>query len=250
MTPAKLEWRDLRIALELGWRDYCQAPAFGMFFAGVYVLGGLVLTLLGAGMITWTLANALGFPLIAPFAAVGLYEVSRLREAGQKPDWRGVLGVIWAEKDRQIPWIGALIVVYFLFYSFLAHMLFAIFMGLGPLTNVSSSLDVFLTPRGVTMISVQIVVGGCLAFLLYALTVMSLPMLLDREVDFVTAMMRSMVVVRDNFPVMLGWAALIAISLVIGMAPLFLGLFLVLPIFGHATWHLYRRAFEPEQITV
>ncbi|EKE44318.1 hypothetical protein OCGS_1562 [Oceaniovalibus guishaninsula JLT2003] len=233
---------DLLRALALGWRDFARAPAFGLFFGGVYAAGGWLLAWLGAGTIEGTLLLSLGFPLIAPFAAVGLYEVSRVLERGDRPRWGPVLGVIAAEKDRQIPWLGALIVFYFLFYSFLAHMIFAMFMGLGPMTNVLTSYDIFLTPRGLTMIAVEMAVGGVLAFLLFSLTVVSLPMVLDREVDFVTAMLTSMRVVRTSPGTLLLWAAIIAVALLAAMLPLFLGLLVVLPILGHATWHLYRRA--------
>lgn len=239
---AKLTLADLRAAFAGGVRDFRHAPQFGLFFAGVYVIAGIILVGLGAGTVTWTLAMSLGFPLIAPFAAVGLYEVSRRIETGRALDWYRVLGVVRAEKDRQIPWMGAIIVIYFLFWSFFAHMLFALFMGLSVMRNVSSSYEVFLTPNGLTMIAVELGVGGVFAFVLYGLTVTSLPHLLHREVDFVTAMLLSLRVVRENFFVMLVWAMLIAALTLVAMVPFFLGLLVVLPVLGHATWHLYLRA--------
>ena len=121
-------------------------------------------------------------------------------------------------------------------------MIFALFLGNATMTNVSSSLEVFLSPAGLTMLAFGTVVGAAFATLLFSLTVVSLPMLLDREVDFVTAMLTSFALVRENPLLMLGWGGLIAISLFLGMIPAFLGLFVVLPLFGHASWHLYRRA--------
>lgn len=237
---------ELFAALRAGARDFRTAPAFGVFFAGFYVAVGLGLTVLGAGTFVWTLVLALGFPLVAPFAAVGLYEVSRRLEAGRPLVWSEVLGVVLREKDRQIPWIGAILVFVFLFWSFFAHMLFALFMGLSTLTNITTSHEALLTPNGLTMVAVQVVVGGAVAFLVFAMTVVALPLLLDREVDFVTAMLHSMRTVGQNLPVMLLWAALIAAALFVGMLPWFLGLFVVLPVLGHATWHLYRRAlYDP-----
>jgi uncharacterized membrane protein len=234
--------RELFAALRAGARDFGAAPAYGVFFSTFYVAVGLGLTLIGAGTFVWTLVLALGFPLVAPFAAVGLYEVSRRLEAGERLDWGGVLGVVAREKDRQIPWIGAILVFVFLFWSFFAHMLFALFMGLSTLTNISTSWEALLTPTGLTMMAAQVAVGGAVAFLVFSLTVVSLPLLVEREVDFVTAMLLSMRTVARNMPVMLLWAAIIAALLFAGMAPYFLGLFVVLPILGHATWHLYRRA--------
>jgi uncharacterized membrane protein len=237
---------ELLAALRAGARDFRAAPAFGVFFAAFYVAVGLGLTLLGASTFVWTLVLALGFPLVAPFAAVGLYEVSRRLEADEPLVWARVLGVVLREKDRQIPWIGAILVIVFLFWSFFAHMLFALFMGLSTLTNISTSWEALLTPTGITMIAVQVLIGGIVAFLVFSLTVVSLPLLLDREIDFVTAMLHSMKTVAQNLPVMLLWAAIIAGLLFAGMLPYFLGLFVVLPILGHATWHLYRRAlYDP-----
>jgi uncharacterized membrane protein len=238
--------RDILAALSSGWYDFKTAPAFGLFFSAFYVLGGFALLLLGAGTVTWTLAVSLGFPLVAPFAAVGLYEVSRRLEAGEPLRWGEILGVVISEKDRQIPWMGAIIVIYFLFWTFLAHMVFALFMGPSALVNVSSSVESFLTPRGIAMLGTEMVLGGIIAFLLFSLTVVSLPLLLEREVDFVTAMLLSFRAVKQNFGSMLLWAAIIAVLTVLAMIPMFLGLLVVLPVLGHATWHLYRRTlYDP-----
>lgn len=242
----RLQVSDLASVLLAGIADFRRAPQFGLFFSAVYVLGGFAMLWLGAGHVTWVLATSLGFPLIAPFAAAGLYEVSRRMQAGRPLHWRGVLGIVWQERNRQLPLLGAMIVVFFLFWTFLAHMIFALFMGLSVMTNVSQSYDVFLTAHGVTMIAVELGVGALFAFLLFALTVISLPMVLDREVDFVTAMLTSLRVVRVNLLVMLVWAGLIAGLTLLALIPWFLGLVVVLPVLGHATWHLYRRVL-PQQ---
>ena len=233
---------ELWTCLKAGAADFRAAPQFGLFFAGVYVIAGFVMLWIGAGHVTWTLATSLGFPLAAPFMAVGLYEVSRRLEAGTPMVWGEVLGVVWQERTRQVPWLGAIIVIYFLFWTFLTHMIFALFMGLSTLTNISSSYEVFLTPTGLTMIAVEVVVGGAVAFLLFSLTVVSLPLLLDKEIDFVTAMLLSVQCVRENLGVMVLWALVIAVMTLVALAPWFLGLFVALPVLGHATWHVYRRA--------
>jgi uncharacterized membrane protein len=241
VTVNRLQFADLRAVLAAGWRDFRRAPQFGLFFSAVYVVGGFGMLWVGAGHVTWTLATSLGFPLLAPFAAAGLYEVSRRLEAREPLDWGGVLGIVWRERTRQLPWLGAIIVIYFLFWTFLAHMIFALFMGLSTMTNISQSYEVFLTPNGLMMIAVELGVGAVLAFLLFSLTVVSLPLVLDREVDFVTAMLTSLRAVRENLMVMGLWAAIIAVLSLIALLPWFLGLMVVLPVLGHATWHVYRR---------
>jgi uncharacterized membrane protein len=243
-----VEMVDLADALLAAWRDFRAAPLFGMFFAGVYVLGGwlIVFSLTAKGQLWWSLPASAGFPILGPFVACGLYEVSRRREAGEPLIWGQVLGVIFRQKDRQIPSMAAVIVVFFLFWNFLAHMIFALFLGKATLTNITSSLEMFFTTEGMAILAVGTIVGAIFATLLFALTVVGLPMLLDREVDFVTAMLTSLGVVTQSPLVMLAWGGLIGACLLLAMLPGFLGLFVVLPIFGHATWHLYRRSIAWE----
>lgn len=235
---------DLKASLALGWQDFRRAPLYGLVFSAVYVLGGWLITwaMTTKGQVWWTLPASAGFPILGPFIACGYYEISRRLEAGERLSVGEVFGVILRQKDRQIPAIAAVIVVYFLFWNFLSHMIFALFLGHATMTNVSTSLAVFLSPQGLMMLAFGTAVGAAFATLLFCLTVVSLPMLLDREVDFVTAMLTSFALVRENPRVMLGWGALIAVCLFVGMVPAFLGLFVVLPLFGHASWHLYRRA--------
>ncbi|MEM8629826.1 MAG: DUF2189 domain-containing protein [Pseudomonadota bacterium] len=242
----KVTVAEIWTSLKAGLHDFRRAPVYGLFFAAFYVVLGFILIFLGAGTFVWTLALSLGFPLVAPFAAVGLYEVSRRLEAEEPLVWSEILGVVLSEKDRQLPWMGVIILMIFLFWSFFAHMLFALFMGLSTLTNISTSYEALLTANGLTMIALQIAIGAAVAFLVFSLTVVSLPLLLEKEIDFVTAMIVSMRCVGQNLGVMLVWAMIIAGLLFMGMLPYFLGLFVVLPVLGHATWHLYRRAlYDP-----
>jgi uncharacterized membrane protein len=235
---------DLRASLALGWQDFRRAPLLGLVFSAVYVLGGWLIfwAMTAKGQVWWTLPASAGFPILGPFIACGFYEISRRLEAGEPLRAGEIFGVIFRQKDRQIPAIAAVIVVYFLFWNFLSHMIFALFLGNATMINVSSSLAVFLSPEGLMMLAFGTAVGAVFSALLFSLTVVSLPMLLDREVDFVTAMLTSFALVRENPVVMLGWGALIGLCLFLGMLPGFLGLFVVLPLFGHASWHLYRRA--------
>lgn len=239
-----LGFADLRAVLALGWRDFTRAPLYGMGFALVYVLGGWLVfwALTTKGQLWWTLPASAGFPILGPFIAVGFYEISRRLEAGRALEWPGIAGVIWRERNRQIPSLAAVIVIFFLFWNFLAHMIFALFLGTMSLTNITSSLEVFATPGGMLMLGIGTLLGAVIATLLFALTVVSLPLVLDREVDFVTAMLTSLGLVATHPAVMLCWGALVAALLFLAMLPGFLGLFVVLPVLGHATWHLYRRA--------
>jgi uncharacterized membrane protein len=242
----EVDLTDLRAALALGWQDFRRAPLLGLAFSAVYVLGGWLIwwAMTAKGQVWWTLPASAGFPILGPFIACGFYEISRRLEVGEPLRVAEVFGVIFRQKDRQIPAMAAVIVVYFLFWNFLAHMIFALFLGNAVMTNVSSSLAVFLTGEGLVMLAFGTAVGAAFATLLFSLTVVSLPMLLDREVDFVTAMLTSFALVRENPRVMLGWGGLIGVSLFLGMLPGFLGLFVALPLFGHASWHLYRRAIS------
>ncbi|MCB6177173.1 DUF2189 domain-containing protein [Rhodobacter sp. Har01] len=240
----ELDWSDLKESLAAGWRDFLEAPTYGLFFSCIYVIGGwLVIWAVSIkGQLWWTLPAAAGFPILGPFIACGYYEISRRLEQGIPLNRHQIMGVVFRQKDGQIPSMAAMVVVFFLFWNFLAHMIFALFLGNATMTNVSSSLAVFLTPEGLGMLAMGTLVGAAFATLLFSLTVVSLPMLLDRDIDYVTAMLTSFALVRQNPVIMLSWGALIAACLFIGMLPLFFGLFLVLPVFGYASWHLYRRA--------
>ena len=233
---------DLAAALAAGWRDFLAAPQYGLFFGGVYVLAGLAaayVALVG-GELSWLIPAAAGFPLIAPFVAVGLYEASRRRQRGERLGWKPLLGALKGHGDDQILSMGVIVFVAFSFWMIVAHAIFAIFMaesGMG-----SESLAALLTPAGMSMLAVGSAVGGLMALAFYAMTVISLPMLVDRKVSFPTAIIASFAVMRANVLVMLAWAAIIAGLLALAMIPAFLGLMVALPVLGHATWHLYMRA--------
>ncbi|MXO84125.1 DUF2189 domain-containing protein [Altererythrobacter aestiaquae] len=237
-----LRLKDLGDALAAGWADFREHPVFGLFFAAIYVgVGlGLYFGVNSLGEVAWLIPIIAGFPIVAPFIAVGLYEVSRRRERHLPMEWKPILGALNGRGDEQIILMGGLVFVAFSFWVIIAHAISLIF-----LPNAGMGADIvttLLSPAGLAMLGMGGVTGGLLAWGLFSVTVVSLPMLIDRDVDCITAIIASISMVRSNLFVMLVWGALVVIVLVIAMLPALIGLFIALPVLGHATWHLYRRA--------
>jgi uncharacterized membrane protein len=236
---------DVYAALKDGWADFRAVPRFGLFFGGVYALLGIaiLLTLWAVDEPFWIVPFAFAFPLIGPFVAVGLYEVSRRREQGLALDWSEILGVVWSKRDSQMPSMAFVVLAGFMIWMWAASILIIAFLGrLGRFTDLDAILG---SPNGIALLVVGTIVGAIIAFVLFAATAFSLPMLLDRDVDYVTAMVTSWRAVTENVQPMLHWAWIIAASLFVAMIPVFLGLVVALPVLGHATWHLYRRVIVP-----
>jgi len=236
---------DVYAALGAGWQDFRAVPRYGLFFGGVYAFFGIAIfvTLLAVDWPAWILPFAVAFPLVGPFVAVGLYEVSRRRESGQRLDWPEVIGAVWRKRDSQIPTMAFIVLAGFFLWMWAASMLVILFLGR---LGAYGDLDVILgSSNGIALVVIGTIVGAVIAFLLFAVTVVSLPMLVDHDIDFVTAMVNSFNAVRQNLQPMLHWAWIVAGILFVGMLPLFLGLVVALPVLGHATWHLYRRVVAP-----
>lgn len=241
----KIEVGDVIASLGEGLADFLKAPAFGLFFGGIYAAGGVLMYLMLARFdMPWMiLPLAIGFPLIGPFVACGLYEVSRRLDAGEKPDWRGVLGVVLKQRDRELSWMAFVVLFVFWVWLYQVRLLTALFLGFKPISTVQSFVQVVThSPEGAAFLATGTVVGGVLAAALFSLTVISIPLLLERDNDFVTAIVTSVKTVAANPVAMLGYGALVTVLAIVAMIPFFLGLLVVLPVLGHATWRLYRRA--------
>lgn len=243
---------DLIWALAMGWRDFRAAPACGLAVSAIFVAGGLALLWLSglAGQVRISLIAAAGFPLLAPFAAVGLYEVSRRIERREPATLARVIAAVLRQKDRQVPLMAAVMVVVFLIWAILAGLILARLAPDAPLdagqTGLGAVRAAVVAPGGRLLLAAGLVLGAVLAGLVFTLTVVSLPLMLDREVDAATAMITSLSTCLANPGTMLIWGALCAGLLFLGMIPALLGLLVVVPVLGHASWHLYRRALEPE----
>ncbi|UZE48779.1 DUF2189 domain-containing protein [Rhodopseudomonas sp. P2A-2r] len=238
---------DIAESLGEGLRDFQAAPLFGLAFGALYVAGGIaiLLSLTAFGMVYLAYPLAAGFALIGPFVAVGLYEVSRQREAGQRPSWRG----IWATvKTRsEIGWMAFVTLFVFLIWMYQVRLLIAVLLGLNAsFASLPEFITVVLTTNeGLVFLALGNLVGAALSLILFSLTVVSFPLLLERDIDAVTAMITSVrAVVMSPLP-MIGWAAVIVVLLAVSSLPYFLGLLVTLPVLGHATWHLYRRIVVP-----
>ncbi len=240
----RLELADLGAALAAGWRDLKRAPQCGVFISAIFVLAGMYVfwELLAAGGGWWIFVVALGFPLVAPFAAVGFYEISRRLEHGEPVSFALVFERILHERNRQVPSMVVFMLLVFMFWVFAAHLVFGLFFGASAMMDISSSFGLLWSPRGIVMLATGSLVGASFAFLVFATTVIGLPLIVDREIDVVSAAIVSWKVVLGNPGPMLAWAVTVSLLLLLGMVPFFLGLFVVLPLLGHATWHLYRRA--------
>ncbi|MEO1641616.1 MAG: DUF2189 domain-containing protein [Pseudomonadota bacterium] len=239
---------DVTGALRAGLADLQKAPMLSLFFGAVFSGVGIALALLlmQVGVGYWLLPLAAGFPLIGPFAAVGLYEISRRLEADEPLELRPILMAGFRSPHGQLPLFAVLAVFFLLAWLVLARVIFAVSFGTASMTNVMTSLEVFLTPSGMIMLVVGSVVGAALASLLFAISVVGVPLLVDRDVDVVTAIITSVRATLENQGAMLYWGIFVAVATVIAMLPLFLGMVLVFPVLGHASWHLYRALIPRE----
>jgi uncharacterized membrane protein len=247
-TVRPVSYEDLGAVLRLGWQDFRRAPGYGLFFGSVFAFGGMILwLLLSRWNMPWLmLPLAVGFPLLGPFVAAGLYEVSRQLAAGEKLRWKHVLGVMFAQRKRELGWMAFVTLFIFWIWVYQVRLLMAIIMGRMSFSSMPQFMElVVTTSEGWTFLIVGTLVGALLSLVLFASTVVAIPLLLDRDRDFITALITSWQVVLRSPGPMLSWGVLVTALVMVGLGTFFLGLIVVLPVLGHATWHLYTRAVAP-----
>jgi uncharacterized membrane protein len=228
--------------LEAGWNDIWAAPrislTYGAVFAAVAYLAALQLTRINA--LPLFLPLAFGFLLVGPVLAAGLYEISRRRERGGEISFRAIAGAGWTGRD-QLASFGMLLFVLYFFWMNSALLLFMLFFGpfnFPPLDQFVSAL--MLTPEGQGLLMAGTVVGVGFAAVAFAISAIAAPMMFDRKVDVVTAMLTSVRAVRANLPAMALWGVLIAAITGLGFVTLLAGLIVGFPLIGHASWHAYK----------
>lgn len=243
-----ITFNDIATALRLGIADFLKAPLYGLFFGAVYALGGVAIYVffayLDAG---WMIIPiGIGFPLIGPFVAAGLYEVSRRLSIGAPLSWKAILITVFRQRERQMGWMAFVVLFVLWVWLYQGRILLAIFMGFSAPSSIDKFVTVVLTTQGgLTFLAVGSLIGLVLALVLFSTTVFAMPMLLDTEIDFVTAMIVSVRAVLASPVPMLAWGVVVTALTIVALAPVFLGLLIVLPVLGHATWHLYALAREP-----
>jgi uncharacterized membrane protein len=240
----RIKAADLRDVLIRGLDDFGAYRTDVIFICLIYPVVGIVLTWLTFGyqMLPLLFPLAAGFALLGPFAAVGLYEMSRRREQGNRITWVDAFGVIRSPGFGAILVLGSVLLAIFLLWLLAASVIYQLTLGPEPPISIAAfARDVFTTSEGWAMIVVGVGVGFLFALLVLAISVVSFPLLLDRDVGLYTAMWTSIRAVAANPGPMALWGLIVAGGLVIGSIPAFLGLIFVLPVLGHATWHLYRK---------
>jgi uncharacterized membrane protein len=243
-TVRKIRLSDLWEALKKGAADYWAMPTHLFFLGLIYPVVGLVLARLVFGYDVLPLLFPLvaGFALVGPLAALGLYEISRRRELDLETTWKDAFAVFHSPSLPAIGALGLLLLAIFFIWLAVANALYVRTFGYAAAASVPDFLDrIFNTPTGWMLIVVGNGIGFLFALLVLVISVVSFPLLLDRKVSPIVAILTSLRSVAANPVPMAAWGLVVAALLVIGSLPLFIGLAIVVPILGHATWHLYRK---------
>jgi uncharacterized membrane protein len=225
--------------LAAGWRDFVRCPAIGLFYGGCFMVMGWALLAVYEHAPAWVLALSAGFLLVGPFLCLGLYRASQRLEAGARPDFGDSL-LAWDTRTGQLAIFGFVLLVLEMLWGRATLVIMAV--SFDGMPDFKGSLLALLDPANLGFTLVWVAVGAVFAGLIYAISAVSMPMILHRETDAVTAALTSMRLVLSQPGVMLGWAALIVAIVGIALLPAFAGLLVAGPVVGHASWHAYRAA--------
>ncbi len=234
-----LRWNQPLQWLGLGWRDFVRAPGIGLFYGASFVLMGWALMVVFEHAPPYTLGLSGGFLLVGPFMCLGLYRVSQRLEAGETPEFTDSL-FAWQTRTSALAIFGFVLLVLEMLWARSTLVVFAV--SFDGMPDFKGSLMALLSPENLTFIIAWGAVGFIFASLIYAVCVVSIPMILHRETDAITAGLTSLRLVLTQTGVMAWWALLIAVLVFLALMPWFLGLLVVGPVVGHASWHAYRAA--------
>jgi uncharacterized membrane protein len=234
---------DLKDALARGVDDFWAAPTSLVFLALIYPIVGLCLAGYALPLLFPLMS---GFALVGPFAAIGLYELSRRRELGLETSWAHVFDVRHSPSIPSLLALGLVLLVIFICWRATAESLYVWLFGpMEPVSFMGFLNDVFTTSRGWTLIVLGNAIGCVFAVVVLSISVISFPLLLDRDVGLAVAILTSLRAVRENPVTIAIWGLIVAAVLAIGFLLLFVGLAVAVPILAHASWHLYRKVVEP-----
>jgi uncharacterized membrane protein len=245
----KIDFSDLTDALRLGWEDFKAIPTHAVVLCLIYPVLGLVIfrTVLGHSLLPLLFPLAAGFTLIGPFAGLGLYELSRRRERGEEPSAMDAMHVLRSPSFGAILGLGIFLLVLFGTWIAAADGIYVATFGYAPAASIPDfATRVLTTPEGWTLIIVGCGVGFVFAVAALCISVVSFPLMLDRHATAIDAIRTSLRAVRLNPFTMAAWGLIVAALLAVGSLPFFVGLCVVLPVLGHASWHLYRKVVEPD----
>lgn len=236
---------DIGAALRAGWDDFKAMPTQLPILCLIYPVIGFILARAASGANWWPLVYPLlaGFAILGPVFAIGVYELSRRRERGEEPRWTDMFKVLRSPALFQMMALAAILLGIFVLWIAAAKWIYAEVMGNAAPVSVAAMLhQITHRPEGTTLLLVGNLVGAVFAAAAFALSVMSFPLLLDRKTTLGTAVRTSVRAIAKNPGPMLAWGVVVALLLAGGIATAMVGLAIVLPWLGHATWHLYRRA--------
>ena len=244
LNVAVATFDDVKSAFRAGLSDLTRRPGLSLFFGLVFALfGALILaSLLVFDQLWIVIAAGVGFPLVAPFLAAGLYEMSRRIGRSESFTARDIFTVIFGQQRREFGWMSFVVLFVFWIWAYQVRLIFALTLSKQSFRSFDYFVtNLFTTADGATFLLVGTIVGGFLSTVLFSATVIAMPLLLDKEVDIVTAIITSVQTVLKSPVVMLTWGAAIGAMTLLATAPFLLGIIVVFPILGHATWRLYER---------